>query len=131
MMKNNPLMKHIYLVLGFICVGLGIIGVFLPIMPTTIFMIIAAYFFSKSNPELRERLFNNKYIGSSLRRFYTNYDMPLRAKIAAISLLNVSIFVSIFYIVEHLYIQLILFLTTLFVTLIILAIKTREPLIDE
>ena len=61
--------KVIYIVLGTIMVGLGIIGIILPGLPTTIFLILAAFFFSHSSPKLYNKLMSNKTFGPLIRNF--------------------------------------------------------------
>lgn len=61
--------KVLFISFGFLFVALGVFGIFLPIMPTTIFLIIASYFFMKSSPELYEKLLNNKYLGKYIKDY--------------------------------------------------------------
>lgn len=60
-------MRRIYLAAGIILVGLGIIGIFLPIMPTVPFLILAAWCFGKSHPEFERRLLDHPRFGKSIR----------------------------------------------------------------
>ncbi|MDI6027337.1 YbaN family protein [Corticibacterium sp. UT-5YL-CI-8] len=72
-----------YLVLGFLMLALGIIGAFLPVMPTTIFLILAAWFFGRSSPRLEAWLLNHRRFGPSLRAWRENGAIPRRAKLLA------------------------------------------------
>lgn len=72
-----------WLVLGLICVGLGIIGAFLPLMPTTIFIILAAGCFARSSPRLESWLLEHPRFGRTLKAWRTHRAVPRRAKIAA------------------------------------------------
>lgn len=72
-----------WLVLGFLCVGLGIIGAFVPLMPTTIFIILAAGCFARSSPRLENWLLDHPKFGPTLRAWRAHRAVPRRAKIAA------------------------------------------------
>ena len=69
--------------MGLICVGLGIIGALLPLMPTTVFLILAAGCFARSSPRLEAWLLNHKRFGPTLRAWRANGAIPRKAKIAA------------------------------------------------
>ena len=73
--------KIILLSIGWICVGLGFIGIFVPGLPTTIFLIIALWAFTKSSNKLRIWLLNHKKFGPFLRDWQEHRVVPLRAKI--------------------------------------------------
>jgi uncharacterized membrane protein YbaN (DUF454 family) len=82
--KQQPaLVRGVWLVLGLICVGLGIIGALLPLMPTTVFLILAAGCFARSSPRLEAWLLNHKRFGPTLRAWRANGAIPRKAKIAA------------------------------------------------
>nr|WP_316626836.1 YbaN family protein [uncultured Brevundimonas sp.] len=72
-----------WLVLGLILVGLGFVGVFVPLMPTTIFIILAAACFTRSSPRLEAWLLNHSRFGPTLRAWRAEGAAPRRAKIAA------------------------------------------------
>ncbi len=70
--------------IGGIAVALGVIGMLVPGMPTTVFLIIASYCFARSSPALDAWLHNHRWFGASLRRFRETGGMPRRAKIVAL-----------------------------------------------
>jgi len=72
-----------YLVAGFAFTALGIVGAFLPLMPTTVFLILAAGCFGKSSPKLEAWLLNHPKFGPSVRAWRANKAIPRKAKIAA------------------------------------------------
>lgn len=72
-----------YLIAGFAFTALGIIGAFLPLMPTTIFLILAAGCFGRSSPKLEAWLLNHPRFGLSVRAWRANGAIPRKAKVFA------------------------------------------------
>jgi uncharacterized membrane protein YbaN (DUF454 family) len=73
--------------LGVLCVGLAAIGVFVPGLPTTIFLIIATYLFTRSCPWLEERLIHNRLFAPFLGYLDGSTPMPMRAKLATMCIM--------------------------------------------
>lgn len=75
--------KVIFLTLGWLCILLGLIGVFLPLLPTTPFALLAAYFFSKSSKKLHSWLLRQKRLGPLIYAWEKDGVIPKNAKILA------------------------------------------------
>jgi uncharacterized membrane protein YbaN (DUF454 family) len=73
------------LVAGFACVGLAALGVFLPLLPTTPFLLVAAACFARSSPRFYRALLGNRIFGPLIRDWREHRAVPLRAKILAIT----------------------------------------------
>ena len=85
-------MKRMILIsLGWFCVGLGFIGIFVPGIPTTIFLIIALWAFTKSSKKLRNWLLNHKKFGPILQNWESHRVVPRRAKILMVILQIVAV----------------------------------------
>lgn len=72
--------RHAYLLLGWLCVGLGLLGALLPLMPTTVFLLIAAWAFSRSSPRWHRWLREHPRFGHLVRGWEEHHAMPARAK---------------------------------------------------
>ena len=83
-------MRVLYLCLGWLMVATGIVGAFLPVLPTTPFLLIALWCFSKSSPKLEAWLLSHPRFGSSLRNWREKGAIPRKAKIGAVSLMTIS-----------------------------------------
>ena len=121
-MKN--LKKKIYICVGLLAVGLGIIGAFLPVMPTVPFLLVALFCFERSSKKYHEMILNNKYFGKILRDYYEGKGLTTSVKIKAILFLSCGIGFS-FYKVQHLYLRIMLAVIWLGVTIHIVLLKTK------
>lgn len=88
-------MKHVYNIVGCIAVGLGLLGVFIPLLPTTPFLLLASACFARGSTRLHAWLLNSKPLGQYLRDYEQGKGIPLRAKIVAIALMWTSLIVAI------------------------------------
>lgn len=74
-----------YKIIGLLSLGLGTLGAFLPLLPTTCFVLLAAWCFAKSSPKWHQRLCNNVWFGPSITEWEKNRCIPAKAKIIAIT----------------------------------------------
>jgi uncharacterized membrane protein YbaN (DUF454 family) len=118
--------RTVYKILGLVFVAIGFVGIFLPLLPTTIFLIIASYFFMKGSPQLNDWMYKNKYLGPYIKNFNENRGMTLRSKISAISLLWISILISAFLFTSNLIIKLLLLTIAVGVTIYIAAYRSVQ-----
>jgi uncharacterized protein len=84
----NPL-RLFYLALGWLCVALGVLGIILPILPTTPFLLLAVAAFSRSSPELAAKLRNHPLAGPYIRAWQDHGVIPPKAKALAIVMMSV------------------------------------------
>jgi uncharacterized membrane protein YbaN (DUF454 family) len=88
-------MRALWLTAGTICVVCGAIGIVLPILPTTPFLLAAAACYFKSSPRMHRWLLNNKYFGEYIRNYTEGKGLTVRTKITALTVLWATIVVSI------------------------------------
>jgi len=79
--------KYIYISLGILCIILGSIGVVTPVLPTTPFLLLATFLFSRSSDKLHNMLLKNKVFGKYLYNYFNNVPIPLREKLVSIGFL--------------------------------------------
>ena len=70
---------------GTISVGLGILGVFVPLLPTTPFLLLAAFCFARSSPRFYQQLIGNRWLGDYVQNYRDKRGLPLRIKCLAIA----------------------------------------------
>lgn len=84
------LVKTGYFIIGATSLTLGIIGAFLPVMPTTVFILIAAWAFAKSSTRLHQALLNHPKTGPVIRAWRHNQCIPVKGKVAAVISMLIS-----------------------------------------
>ena len=89
--------KSFLLLLGFIFVGLGFIGIVIPGMPTTVFMILAAACFAKSSPKFEQWILDLPGIGRLVQDHRDGLGMPQKSKAIAITMMVVAVTLSIIF----------------------------------
>ena len=75
---------------GWLCVALGAVGLILPGLPTTPFLLLAAWLFSKSSPRFEQWLLENRYFGPGLKSWRAERAIALPAKLAAVGMMALS-----------------------------------------
>ena len=92
---KNKFLQPLLLVLGLFFVVLGVIGVFLPILPTTPFLIVALALFSRSSPRFHQMLLNNHWFGPTLRQWEEHRTLARATKYKATGLIVLAFTTSI------------------------------------
>ena len=123
---SNQLLKWILITTGTIFVGIGIIGIFIPILPTTPFLLLAAACYARSSKRFYDWLINNKLIGIYIKNYREGKGVPLKVKVFTIFLLWITILFSVFFILLITWIKIILIIIAIGVTIHILTIKTYK-----
>jgi len=118
-------MKLVFKIIGTISLCLGLIGIFIPILPTTPFLLLSATLYAKSSDKLYQWLMSNPRLGPYIKNFRENRTLPLRVKIISVSTLWCTILLSV-YLVEMLFVRLLLLFVAVAVTMHILHYKTKE-----
>ncbi len=92
--KGLKIRNVIFIILGTISLILGILGIFLPLLPTTPFLLLTAYLYAKSSQKLYNWLISNKYFGKYIDRYRKGLGVPKKTKILAITTLWFTIITS-------------------------------------
>ena len=121
---SEKLKKGLLIFAGTVFTATGIIGIFVPILPTTPFLLLAAACYLRSSRRLYNWLLGNRFFGAYVRNYLHGRGMPRKVKIATISLLWITIACSIIFAVQALIIRVILLIIAIGVTVHIILIKT-------
>ncbi|SMR71210.1 hypothetical protein SAMN04488030_0837 [Aliiroseovarius halocynthiae] len=87
--------KFFYIILGWAAVGLGLLGVILPVLPTTPFLLVAAFAFGKGSPRARAWLIDHAHFGPSIRDWEERGAISRRAKTLAVSMMTLVFVISL------------------------------------
>ncbi len=112
---------------GIICVILGFVGIFLPVLPTTPFILLAAFLFARSSNRALQWLLNNRWFGSRIRNYREGRGMAAQDKAVSLLSLWVTIGLTTVFVVDNLWVKLILVGIACGVTFHLLRIKTYRP----
>ena len=85
--SGSAFSRRLYVATGWICVGLGLVGALVPLLPTTVFLLIAAWAFARSSPRWHRWLHEHPRFGGTIRAWEEHRAMPLRAKRVALGAL--------------------------------------------
>ncbi|MDR2684490.1 MAG: YbaN family protein [Prevotellaceae bacterium] len=124
-------MKYLFVSLGIISLGLGVLGIFLPILPTTPFLLLSAALFAKSSKKLYKWLINHKILGGYIRNFLLDKSIPLQIKIIAVTFLWATMLSTIFLSAKALWLQIFLFVLAVGITVHILSYKTKKTVDNQ
>ncbi|HBZ24705.1 MAG TPA: DUF454 domain-containing protein [Rikenellaceae bacterium] len=123
---HKSLKRQLYIILASIFVGLGALGIFIPLLPTTPFLLLATYFYMNSSKQRLRWLLSNRYLGPYIRSYLSKEGIPLRLKIRTLTLLWVTILYATFFATDKLHVQIILIIIAISVSTHLILKKTRK-----
>jgi len=121
---RSPVLRYVLFVCGCISVVLGVIGIFLPVLPTTPFLLLAAACFARSSARFYQLLVQHPTLGPWIRDYLDGQGLPLKGKIWALLLMWSSISVSI-WLVPLLWVRVLMLVSAICVSIYIVQQKTR------
>lgn len=123
---TSNLSRWVLIIIGSFFTGLGILGIFLPLLPTTPFLLLAAACYIRSSERFYNWLMNNKWLGNYIKNYLEGKGVSLKSKVLSISLLWITIGYSVVFVVNIFPIRVILILIAIGVTIHILSIRTLK-----
>lgn len=122
--RMNPLKRGLFVIAGTLSLFLGILGIPLPLLPTTPFLLLSAWCYAQSSRRFYFWLLNHRYFGEYIRDYREKGGVQKKVKISAIVLLWITISISAFFVISHWFVRLLLFVIAIGVTIHILSLKT-------
>lgn len=133
--RRNPpkgvVVRYILIGLGCISVFLGVLGIFLPGLPTTPFLLLAAYLFARSSPQFYRLLLSNRYLGKYIRDYQQNRGLSKKDKIKILLIIAVMLSVSIYFIPAILIKQVVAVLGIIGGLVVLFAVPNARREVDE
>lgn len=127
-MVKNKTLKYLLIIAGTLSFILGVLGVFLPLLPTTPFLLLASYCYYKSSVRLHKWLNNHRIFGQYIYNYMEYKAVKRKVKISAIIILWITLLISII-LINIIYVKILLAIIGLAVTYHILSLKTLEKII--
>lgn len=119
--------KNIVLTIsGCISLGLGILGAFIPVLPTTPLLLLAAFLFLRGNKRLYDWLMNHPRLGTYISNFTQHKAIPMRVKVVSLSTLWLTLLYCAVFVADHWALRLFFLLIAVCVTIHILSYKTLK-----
>src|SRR4030042_84962 len=122
--ETRKSIRVLLFITGTLCIVLGAIGIVVPILPTTPFLLLAAACYLRSSQKFYNWLLNSRILGFYIRNYMNGKGLPVRAKIVTISLLWVTILLSLF-IISILWVHILLIAISIAVSLHIILLRPR------
>ncbi len=104
-LHGSPVVRALFFVAGVTALGAGIAGIFLPVLPTTPLVLLAAACFARSYRPFHEWLLAHRKFGPMIREWQAHGSIPYRTKITAIVMMAVTLGVSVVFFVRPLWLQ--------------------------
>lgn len=125
----NPALRWMLLFSGFLATALGVFGIFLPVLPTVPFLLLALACFARSSERFYNWLLDHAHFGPIIRPYINGQGMTRASKVKAIALVWASISLSAFYLVEIVWVRCLLLIISCGVTLYLL--RLPEIAVDD
>jgi len=123
---SSRLVRGLLISAGTLFVGLGVLGIFLPLLPTTPFLLLAAACYARSSKRFYDWLLNNKWFGNYIKNYREKKGIPSRVKSTTISLLWITIAISAVFATDNLLVRIVLVVIAIGVAIHILSIRTLK-----
>jgi len=123
-LESSRFKRGLFVIAGTIFLGLGGVGIILPVLPTTPFLLLSAACYYRSSERLHRWMLNNRWFGSYIRNYWEGKGIPLKTKVFALSLLWIGITYSALFMINILIVQIILFLIAIGVSAHIIRLPT-------
>lgn len=130
--------KTIYVTIGFVSLALGILGIFIPGLPTTPFLLLTSWLFYKGSRRMHDALHRSRWLGKYIRRYESKQGVSLGSKLISVACMWAMISISAFYAFENWHVRILLFVLGIIGTVSIFIMvptcrKTPEtgPVVEE
>ncbi|MCX7708521.1 MAG: YbaN family protein [Clostridia bacterium] len=122
----RPFVSILLIIAGSIFVILGIVGIFLPLLPTTPFLLLAAACYFRGSEKLYSKLIHHPRLGTYIRNYREGKGIPLKTKVISIALLWSSIGYSVMFVVQNIAVRILLLVVATGVTVHIATLATLK-----
>ena len=123
---RNKVLGPLFLAVGLLCTALGVLGIFLPLLPTVPFLLLAAACFARGSDRCYAWLVNHRHLGPMVQGYLEGRGIPLRAKIVALGLIWLTIPASVVLVIPVPWVKVLLLGIALGVSIYLIRLPLRE-----
>jgi len=128
----DKIIKVFFMMSGYFFLGLGIVGIFVPLLPTTPFLLLSAACFFRGSDKLYYWISHHKIFGKYVTNYHKHKAIPKRAKIFSITLLWITIISSATFFIPLFWVKIMIFIVAIVVTIHIVSLRTlTREMLDE
>ena len=125
--KRRKIAKLFFVLVGHLSLGLGLVGIVVPLLPTTPFLLLAAACYMRGSESLYNRLISHHLLGPYITRYREGKGIPMNLKVTLLVLIWITIPLSAFFLVQQLYVRLAL----LAIAMVVSAMIWRLPTLSQ
>ncbi|MBR5593422.1 MAG: YbaN family protein [Bacteroidaceae bacterium] len=119
-------MRYLLAIFGTVSLALGVMGIFLPVLPTTPFLLLSAALYMRSSQRLYDWLMSHKHLGAYIRNFREHKALPLRVKIVSVTMVWATLLYCAFFVAREWWMSVLFIAIATGVTIHILSYKTLK-----
>jgi hypothetical protein len=128
---SKRLLQAFFVTCGTLCVGLGVLGIFVPLLPTTVFLLLAAACYARSSERFHQKLLSHRWLGRYIRNYRDGRGMSAREKTATLLLLWMGIGATAIWSVQSWWLRVVLAVIALSVTVHVARLKVARRVVNE
>lgn len=122
----KKLKKNLYIILATLFVALGTVGIFVPLLPTTPFLLLSVYFYMNSSKKRLKWLLSNRLLGPYIKSYFSREGIPLNLKLRTLVILWITMISTMIFATDKLIVRVILTIIAIGVTIHISIKKTKK-----
>jgi uncharacterized membrane protein YbaN (DUF454 family) len=123
---SGKIMRGVYIIVGTIALVIGAIGLFLPVIPTTPLIILAAACYYRGSERLHAWILSNKWFGETIKNYQAGRGLTRDTKVKAISMMWAMILISTWFFVSNLFVRVVMIGVAIGVTVYLVRLPTLE-----
>lgn len=123
---TSSVKKGIYFIVGSISLAAGVLGVFLPVIPTTPFILLSAWCFFRSSEKIYEWVISNETFGPTIENYQEGRGITKNTKIRAIVMMWLAISASVYFFISNMYLIAFLYLIAILVSIYLYRLPTMK-----
>ena len=123
---SDKVKRSLYIFIGTLFLVIGFIGVVIPVLPTTPFLLLAAACYVRGSERIHRWMINNRIFGEFIKNYMEGKGIKLRQKVFTLTFLWLTITFSVFYLIENFVIRILLFIIVIVVSVHILTLPSAR-----